>query len=114
MRNWRLLTRSAGQAPIPQAGVFPERRSLFSALTPFSRPGKLPSGAVGTVQGRSPGVGTHGRRTLNAGPRLDMGQHELLAEPEPSDCRAVALDVLAREVRQQPPALSNELEQPAA
>jgi hypothetical protein len=50
MRNWRLLTKSAGQAPIPQAGVFPEGRSLLWVFAPFTGPGKATSEVDETVR----------------------------------------------------------------
>ena len=38
----------------------------------------------------------------------------LAAEPQPADHGAVAVDVIAHEVREQPPALADQLEQAAA
>jgi len=115
MRNWSLLTKCAGQAPIPQAGIFPERRSLCLALTPFARPGNLPFESVETALSRLPRPKTDARRAFNiqSWTRHRAGTR-LLAKPKPGDCRAVSLDVLARQVREQATALSDQLEKSAA
>jgi hypothetical protein len=115
MRNWSLPTESARQAPIPQAGVFPEGRLVLVCCGSFRSSGEV------ATRGRADGARQVAANTYRCSvshqckslARLRAGTG-LLAEPEPRDCRAIPLNVLAGKVRKQAPALSNELEKSTA
>lgn len=117
MRDWSLPTAGAEQAPIPHADArSPQGLGLVVALPPFSCPRwGLTIDNNETAQGVSPWA-------INRCPvdpqyrplvRSKAGA-TLLAKPESRDGRAVALDVLFREVGEQPPPLTDELEEASA
>ena len=79
-----------GRLQYPNAGVFPDGRSQsYLALTPFTRPGKLPFEAVETVQGRSTRTNTDPRRAVYASRGLGI-------EPARGYLRSPSREIVAR------------------
>jgi hypothetical protein len=84
---------------------------MVVSSTPFAKYANWQMASDEMVQGETPWTVSHAGRigTTSCGSRKRVG-NTLLAKPEPSDRRAVPLDVLVRQIRQKPAPLSHELE----